>query len=185
VATAPTLTELGSFLEPVLQIPYKGKKYQIQPVDALTGLRFQKLLAVGIKAAQGGEVDAESIELVSDSEENGFYADALGDAYDELLEDGASAVALKLIGSAAFIWATQGFDTAKAFWDAGGKSQAPNREQRRTATRTRTAAASTTKKPASASGTTTRTAMPRAKAIVGQTSSSTGTASKRTSKTKE
>lgn len=185
MATIPTLTELGNFLEPVLEIPYRGKKYQIQPVDALTGLRFQKLLAVGVKAHQEQHLDPESIELVSDAEERDFYADALGDTYQELLDDGATAVALKMIGSAAFIWATQGFDTAKAFWDAGGKSQAPNREQRRTATRTRTAAASTTKKPVSRSTTTTPKAKPQAKATNGPTSSSTGTASKRTSKTKE
>lgn len=185
MATKPTLTELGDFLDPVLQVPYRGKKYQIQPVSALTGLRFQKLLAVGVKAAQDGNLDPASIELVSDAEERDFYADALGDTYQELLDDGATATALKMIGSAAFLWATQGFDTAKVFWDAGGKSPAPNREQRRTATRTRTAAVATTKPQASASGTTTPKAKPRAKATNGQTSSSIGTASKRTSKTKE
>ena len=185
MATTPTLTELGDFLDPVLQVPYQGKKYQIQPVSAQTGLRFQKLLAVGVKAAQDGELDPASIELVSDEEELGFYEEVLGDTYEELLAGGVTASALKAIGSTAFIWTTQGFDMAKGFWDAGGKSPAPNREQRRTATKTPTAAARTTRKPSSASGTTTPKAKPREKATNGQTSSSTGTASKRTSKTKE
>lgn len=185
MATTPTLTELGNFLEPVLEIPYRGKKYQIQPVSAVVGLRFQKMLAVGIKVALEQKIDAASIELVSDAEEGDFLEQALGDTYQELLDDGISGQALKIIGSVAFMWNTQGFETAKAFWDAGGKSQAPNREQRRTATRTRTAAATTTKKPASRSTTTTPKAKPPVKATNGPTSSSTGTASKRTSKTKE
>ncbi|WP_404285433.1 hypothetical protein [Glutamicibacter arilaitensis] len=185
MATKPTLTELGDFLDPILQVPYRGKKYQIQPVSARTGLRFQKLLAVGVKAAESGKLDPASIELVSDEEELDFYQEILGDTYQELLDDGATATALKAIGSTAFIWTTQGFEMAKGFFDAGGKSPAPNREQRRTATRTRTAAANTTKPQVSANGTTTPKAKPRAKATNGQTSSNTGTASKQTSKTKE
>ena len=184
MATKPTLTELGNFLEPVLQIPYKGKLYQIEPVSAVTGLRFQKLLAVGIKAAQGS-LDAASIELVSDEDEGDFLTEALGATHQELLDDGVTAPALKMIASLAFMWNTQGFEAAKAFFDAGGKAPAPNRAQRRTATPTRTAAAATTKKPASRSTTTTPKAKPPAKATNGPTSSSTGTASKRTSKTKE
>lgn len=185
MATTPTLTELGSFLEPVLEIPYRGKKYQIQPVSAVTGLRFQQMLAVGLKVAQEQKLDAESIELVSDADEAGFLEQALGDTYQELLDDGVSTPALKLIASIAFMWNTQGFEAAKNFFDAGGKAPAPNREQRRTATRTRTAAATTTRKPASRSTTTTPKAKPPAKATNGPTSSSTGTASKRTSRTKE
>lgn len=185
MATTPQLEELGDFLDPVLQVQYRGKKYQIQAVSAETGLRFQKLLAVGIKAAQQQNIDAASIELVSDAEERGFYEEVLGDTYDELMDDGATTNALKIIGSTAFLWTTQGFDSAKAFWDAGGKPQAPNREQRRTATRTRTAADATTKPRASRSTTTTPKAKPQAKGTSGQTSSSTGTASKRTSKSKE
>lgn len=149
------LKQLGSFLDPILAVPYRGKTYQVPAVDAETGLRLQKLVAAGIRTAIDGKVDPATIELVSDADEDGFYETILGPVYDELITDGASSPALKFIGQTALMWHAQDFDTAEAFWRAEGKAPAPNRAQRRTATRTRTAAEPTTRKRASASGTTT------------------------------
>lgn len=150
------LKQLGSFLDPILAVPYRDKTYEIPAVDAETGLRLQKLLAAGVRTALDGHVDPATIELVSDADENGFYETLLGPVYDQLIEDGASGPALKFIGQTALMWHAQDFEMAENFWRAEGKVPAPNREQRRTATRTRTAAANTTKKPVSANGTTTR-----------------------------
>lgn len=157
------LEQLGSFLDPILSVPFRGKTYKVPAVDAETGLRLQKLISAGIRASIDGEVDPETVELVSDADEKGFYQSVLGPVYDELLTDGASFPALKFIGQTALMWHTQDHKTAAEFWDAEGKAPEANRAQRRTATRTATAAATTTKKPASRTGTTTRKATaPRA-----------------------
>lgn len=142
------LTELGDFLDPILAVPYRGVVYRVQPVDADTGLRLHRILGEGVKAAQGGAVDPANIELVNDQDEQGFFRTVLGDAYQDLIDTGASNPAVKIISSTAFLWHVQGFEAAEQFWAAGGKAPAPNREERRTATRTRPAAASTTRKRA-------------------------------------
>lgn len=149
------LKQLGSFLDPILAVPYRGKTYEVPAVDAETGLRLQKLVAAGVRTALDGNVDPATIELVSDADELGFYETILGPVYDQLIADGASGPALKFIGQTALMWHAQDFEMAETFWRAEGKAPTPNREQRRTATRTSTAAATTTRKRASASGTTT------------------------------
>ena len=121
------LKELGTFLEPVLAIPFRGKVYNVQAVDAETGLRLQKMLATGIKAAQEQDVSPEEIQLVSDAEELGFYESLLGDTYTELTEAKVPYQALKMIGSAVMLWTVQDFEKAAEFWRAEGKSAAPNR----------------------------------------------------------
>jgi len=152
------LKQLGSFLDPILAVPYRGKTYQIPAVDAETGLRLQKLVAAGVRTALDGEIDPATIELVNDADEKGFYETLLGPVYDELIADGASSPAVKFIGQTALMWHAQDFEMAETFWKAEGKAPAPNRAQRRTATRTSTAAATTTPTRASRTGTTTRKA---------------------------
>lgn len=151
----PTLEQLGSFLDPILAVPYRGKTYQVPAVDAETGLRLQKLVSAGVRTALEDKIDPATIELVNDAEELGFYETVLGPVYDELLVDGASSPAVKFIAQTALMWHAQDYAMAAEFWRAEGKVPAPNREQRRTATKTRTAAAPTTKRRASRSGTTT------------------------------
>jgi hypothetical protein len=151
----PTLEQLGSFLDPFLAVPFRGKTYQVPAVSAETGLRLQKLVSAGIRAATEDSLDPASIELVNDAEELGFYEQILGPVYPELIADGASFPALKFIGSTALLWHTQDFATAETFWKAEGKAPEQNRAQRRTATRTSTAAAPTTPKRVSRTGTTT------------------------------
>lgn len=152
------LKELGSFLDPILAIPFRGKVYEVRAVDAETGLRLQKLLATGVKAAQEQQVSPEDIELVSDAEEMGFYESLLGDTYVELTAEKVPYQALKMIGSAVFLWTVQDFEKAAEFWRAEGKATTPNRAARRTGTRTNTAAATTTRKPASRTTTSTQKA---------------------------
>lgn len=164
-----TLEQLGTFLEPILAVPFRGKTYKVPAVDAQTGLRLQKLISSGIRDALENKVNPETIELVSDAEEKGFYETILGPVYDELLADGASFAALKFIGQTALLWHAQDFTMAEDFWRAEGKVPAPNRAARRTATRTSTGVASTTRKRASVNGTTTPKAT-RSRAANGQNS---------------
>lgn len=149
------LKQLGSFLDPVLAVTFRGKTYQIPAVNAETGLRLQKLVSAGVRTALDDKLDPATIELVSDAEELGFYETVLGPVYDELLADGASFPALKFIGQTALLWHAQDYAMAAEFWSAEGKAPTPNRAQRRTATRTSTGAAATTKPRDSRSGTTT------------------------------
>lgn len=145
------LEQLGSFLDPTLAVPFRGKTYRVPAVSAETGLRLQKLVSAGIRAATENSLDPASIELVNDAEELGFYEQILGPAYPELIGDGASFPALKFIGSTALLWHTQDFATAEAFWKSEGKAPAapgPQDRKPKTATRTRTAAATTTRKRA-------------------------------------
>lgn len=179
----PQLEELGAFLDPILRIPYHDQNFDVPAVSAHDGLILNRLIAEGVNAATGADVDPTSIELVADKDEPGFYAMVLGPAYGQLMEAGATYQAIKNIGIVAMLWHTQGFDAAKEFWVSGGKAPAPNRAQRRTATRTRTGAASTTRTPGSASTTSTRKGT--GKAANGRKSSAIGTPSKPTSKTKE
>jgi hypothetical protein len=81
------LKELNDFLSPTLVVPAKGKEYRIAAVDAETGLRLQKLIAVGVKAYTDKELTEKDLELVSDDEESDFFKSVLGDTYDELLTD--------------------------------------------------------------------------------------------------
>lgn len=158
-----TLEQLGSFLDPILAVPFRGKTYQVPACDAETGLRLQKLVSAGVRSAVDNKLDPETIELVNDADENGFYQSILGPVYDELLADGASFPALKFIGQTALLWHAQDYAMASEFWMAEGKVPAANRAQRRTATRTSTAVASTTRKRASATSTTTpKATAPRA-----------------------
>lgn len=152
------LKQLGSFLDPILAIPYRGKTYEVQAVNAETGLRLQKLVAAGVRTALDGEIDPVTIELVNDADEQGFYETILGPVYDQLIEDKVSSPALKFIGQTALMWHAQDFEMAETFWRAEGKAPTPKGPQDhkpKTATRTRTAAASTTRTPKSANGTTT------------------------------
>ena len=167
----PELKELDDFLSPTLLVPALGKEYRINAVDAETGLRLQKLIAVGVKAYTDKEFTDKDLELVGDDEETDFFKSVLGPTYDELIADKIPYTGLKAIASLVMIWTTQGFDAAQQYFLAGGKAPVPNREARRTATRTRTAAATTTRKPASQSGTSTRS---KAKAAPGPKSSPTG-----------
>lgn len=171
--TEADFKELDDAFKPVLQIPLNGKTYRVSAVDYTTGLHFQKLLALGVKAHAGQEISPDDIELVSDEDEPDFLRRALGDTFDELINDGISYNGLKFVSSIVFIWTTQSFDAALELWRSRGKAPAPqNREQRRTATRTRTGAGTTTRKPGSATTTSTRKATAKVKA--GPKSSSTG-----------
>lgn len=174
MATPADFTELDDAFRPTLQIPLNGKQYRVGAVDYETGLYFQRILALGVKAHQGQEISADDIELVSDEDEPDFLRRALGDTFDELVKDGISYNGLKFVASLVFTWTTQSFDAAKQLWDSRGKAPTPpqNRAERRTATRTRTGAGTTTRKPGSATTTSTRKGTAKAKA--GQTSSPTG-----------
>lgn len=155
------LKDLRAAINGVHKLPIGGNVYEVQPISAEAGLRFQEVMAVAFKAKKardaGKEYDPteDDIEVLNDQGEREMYRDALGETHDIMVADGVTFDELKLAALYVTFHAINGPEFADLYWNAGGKAPAPNREARRTATRTRTGAATTTKKPASRTGTTT------------------------------
>lgn len=137
-----------------LVLNYRGKDYSIDPLNARTGLKVQRAFAASARIQDGEEL-TEKDKAVLEEDDEDLWPEILGDTYDELLDDGASFIALRLAANATILWTVQDRDMALQFWEAGGKAPAPNRAQRRAKT-TRTGGANTTKSRASGTGTSTR-----------------------------
>lgn len=161
------LKDLRAALDGTLKLPIGGTTYEVQPISAAAGLRFQDLMGIAQKAKQAQDAgedyspDQDDVEVMNDQQENDLYRDALGDTYDLMVEDGVAFAELKLAALFVTFHAVYGEEFAEAYWNAGGKAPRPNRAARRTATRTRTGAATTTKRPASRTTTTTPKGTPK------------------------
>jgi hypothetical protein len=150
--------DLDEFFDDTLPLPIKGKTYVVPGPDADTGLLCQRLMAVGITAAQGGDIDAAQLD---DAGEIDLYARVLGPVYQELLADKVSWPRIKHAGTTAFLWIAADLDTAMKFWEMGPEAEAPDRK----------AAASSTPRRGSTSGTSrTRPTKQAAKRSAGTTS---------------
>jgi hypothetical protein len=165
--------DLGDLLDAGLSLPYQGKTYLVPPVDAETGLRFQRLAEVAAQAAQAAEAgQVFEAELLDDAGEVDLYRDALGPAYDAMIADRVPWPMLKVAAVTAWLDAAVSREAAEAYWNAAGapdpEALAGNRASRR-------AAARSTRPRASASGTTrTRKAAATEKGARGRRSSSAG-----------
>jgi hypothetical protein len=166
--------DLGDLLDAGLSLPYKGKTYLIPPVDAETGLRFQRLAEVAAQLAHAAETGQElEAEVLDDAGEVDLYRDALGPAYDAMIADRVPWPMLKTAAVTAWLDAAVSREAAEAYWNAAGapdpEALAGNRASRR--------AARSTRQPGSANGTTrTRKATASAKVTGtrGRRSSTTG-----------
>lgn len=163
-----TLEEVDDFLSTAILIPIPlktgTKKYRIEAVSFKTGLVLQAQMASTEKQLGKGTKPA-SVELdgVDEGNEEEYLRSVLGDAYDEMAEDGVSGPAIQHILAIVLAWTFAGFERAKEYYDTGGKAPAANRAARRTATQTRQGAGSTTPKPASANTTKPKKATPSKK----------------------
>lgn len=179
--------DLNEFFDPGLRLPIGGKKYQIPPIDAETGLYCQALVDAGLAEAQGSTPSEADTAKLDDLAERDLYRDLLGPAYDQMIRDGVSWPALQHAAQTALIHFTAGEEAAEEFWLSGGKPQprqpgdhkAAGGQTRQRSSRS-TGAASTTRQRASTSGTTSRSGSSRAtsaskgKGSRGGASSSTG-----------
>ncbi|MEU4511781.1 hypothetical protein AB0G05_19995 [Nonomuraea wenchangensis] len=150
--------DLDEFFDDSLSLPIGGKTYRVPPADAETGLFCQRLMAAGIDAANGKQVDAANLD---DDGETDLYRRVLGGAYDEMIADRVSWPRIKHAGVTAFLWIAGDADTAAKYWEAGPEAEAPEAE-----------AASSTPSRGSTSGTsrTPRTRAATAKRSGGKTS---------------
>ena len=177
-------------LDATLTLPLSTGEYEIPPIDAKTGLILKDRMSLMEEAARrinnGEDAEQVNMELVEKHGVTMEELQSLGEMSlgkelrDQMIEDGVGLRELDMAEMTAFLFHTVADDgmTARHYWETGGKAQAPNRGQRRTATQTRQAAGGTTQKRASATGTKPKGAASKAKASGGQKSSATGTSSK-------
>ncbi|MFB8772097.1 DUF7426 family protein [Streptomyces broussonetiae] len=154
-----TFEALDAFLDEHLELPVKGgdgqtRVYRIDEPSAEDGIRVERVTTLAARLAAGGS--APDTQALDDDEERDLYRMCLGDAYDELLDDGVKWSAFKHVALTVMFWIVSDKETAQEFWTSGqhpGKAQ--NRAGRRQAQRgsSASAAASTTRSPASTSGT--------------------------------
>jgi hypothetical protein len=166
--------DLGDLLDAGLSLPYKGKTYRIPPVDAETGLRFQRLAEVAVKLAHAKETDdgtGQELDAVvlDDAGEVDLYRDALGPAYDTMIADRVPWPMLKTAAVTAWLDAAVSREAAEAYWNAAG---APDPEALAGNRATRRAGVRSTRRQGSAPGTT-RKATPKT-GTRGKSSSSAG-----------
>jgi hypothetical protein len=164
------IKDLGAFLDDDgLDIPIGGKTYRVSSPDGETGLRLAALANLSVSVAdetQVSERDRDRLRL-SDQEEHDFLRDVLGSTLDELLADGVSWVRIQRLGRYCFLYFTLGEDVADDAANSVGEAPAPNRAQRRAASR---GGANKTQKQGSTAGTTSprkRTPAPEAEKAAG------------------
>lgn len=166
-----------------IDLPIGGITYRIAGVDAQTGLLIQRLMDAGIKAGQSGQPIDLDEDLLDDAQELSTYESVLGDAYQQMLDDGVDWEELKRASMTVMIWVYFDEETAEKFWETGaaGEALAPatgqppsgaNRANRRASS----AAARSTRPRASTNGTRASRSTTRKKAPAsrGKTSGSSG-----------
>lgn len=122
--------KIEAYLDPTLKLPVGDKVYEIQPVDADTGLWVERIMALSVdarRAQQGGPKVEISPEEASQLEAPGgggrrtLFEVVLGDTLDELRADKVSHDLVKLIGATVLIWIASGVDEAEAYWNSEGR----------------------------------------------------------------
>lgn len=141
--------DLADVFDPDLRLPINGKTYVIPPPSAAVGLRLEALQALVNAAKSGARLSEREVKALrlDDEQELNLYQSTLGPAYDQMVADGVSFPALKRAGMTAYLFWTQGEESAERYW-ASGSGKAPSGT-----TSTPTGEASSTPTPASGSGT--------------------------------
>ena len=136
------LIDLGDYLaDDQLVIPLPGGALvHIPSPDAETGLWLQEFLELGVRASSGDAISDEdrSRLQLDDAAEHDLMARILGTGLQEAKDAGASWVQLQRICRFALLWFGAGPEAAEAWMKDGanlGESAAPNRAERRAASR--------------------------------------------------
>lgn len=74
------------------------------------------------------ELDEADRLADDDPTEDSLHRRLLGDAYDQLLADGANYATLRHVGITATIWVGSGREAAEAYWRSGGRAPEPSPE---------------------------------------------------------
>lgn len=128
--------DLEEFLvvEPVV-LPIRGKDYAFPgQVSARTWLLLQDL-AEREQRARKAIVDGENIDLdevvVPDDVEDHLMDELLGEAKQEMIDDGLTSSHFKAVLYTLIAYHLEGRDSALEVWNKQGESGAPNRAKRR------------------------------------------------------
>lgn len=152
-----TFRDISEVFDPAIYLPIKGKTYRVSAPDAAAGLRLQLLMKLGAAAESGHTLPQSDLDklVLEDSDEEQFFRDNLGTAYEQMKADAVELEYIKHAAQTAFMRWTVDADLAEAYWNGAGVDvgKAPAPGLRPTVTRTGAAAASTTKPPASRTGT--------------------------------
>lgn len=154
---------IDAYLNDTIDLPYNGKVYAIQPVDAETGLWVERIMALAAdahRAQQGGPQVVISPDEAADLEPPGggrrtVFEVILGDTLDELRADKVPHTVMKLINATVLIWISAGVEEAEQYWASGGR---PGKAPKQPADRKPAAKKAPAKRAprASTAGTTTR-----------------------------
>lgn len=129
--------ELEDFLDSDLTLPIRGKKYTCPDPGWENVLWLEQRMKTVMKAAQGADLSDDDREVLNDSDTDELFAVALGDAYDQMLDDGLPAAYIRHAGLTAVMHWSVGEEQAKAFWESGGDPErsaaSGNRQARRAA----------------------------------------------------
>lgn len=154
--------DLDDFLvvQPI-RLPIRGKTYEFPgSISARTGLMLQRLTAEADKVRDGSTEPTDlAAEVLNDEEEIDLRAEVLGDTERQMAADGLSTAHVRHVFQTLLVWHMAGQEAAEKAWHTLGEAQAPNRAERRAASKD---SASTTRSRASTSGTTTRRPRPAA-----------------------
>lgn len=151
--------DLNEFYSPGLILPIGGVQYTIKPPSAVYGLWLQQMVVTGAMIEQASD-DAdriiEQVETLGPPPDGKSVPEIiLGDAYQQMQDNGVDLMRIKHCANTALIWITMGEDAAVRYWPTAGAKhpgKAPNRAGRRQTSKS-TAAAKKTRKAASTSGT--------------------------------
>lgn len=171
--------DLDEFLvDKPIELPIRGKIYRFPgSVSARTGLLLQRMGAVAEQAHRHGSDPATAAtetldsELLDDAAEQDLRREIMGDAEVEMARDGLSTAHTGHVFRTLIVWHLAGEDAALQAWERLGNVTAPNREQRRAASK---GSGTSTRRAGSTAGTTSRRKRPATAASPGRGSSSTG-----------
>jgi hypothetical protein len=118
-----------------------GKQYAIPDVNPIVGRKVMRMLAVGVKVAEGQEMtDADRDQFVLDDEEEAaLLAEILGPALDQMTADGVGWRRLQHVLQTAMVWIAQGPSRAALIWGSWGAEVTPKAPQDRRRRSARTA----------------------------------------------
>ena len=125
--------DIAEHLDPTLQLPIRGKVYEIEPVDSDTGLFLQTYMALNTAVRAGVDITDDDVKRlrIDEDDPRDMMQRVLGDTLDELREDGVSFETIKLVAGTVMIWTLQDREAAEVFWNNGGHLPKANRAQRR------------------------------------------------------
>ena len=141
--------------DPVLTLRVEGRAYEVPSPPAAVGLALQASWVVAKARRAGKEPPQYAVArcVHYDDGTRDLDEDALGPAFDRMVEDGVPITTLRRAALAAYIWIATGSErSALMVWD-GEQSEGGDPKGKGS---TRTAAASSTRRRGSTNGTTSR-----------------------------